>query len=222
MIFLFHDKAGTASITLDGDSFKHMIKARRQSVGDTLILRHIDDEKNYIYNIESSTKKEALLSLIDTQTAPQQKMKKLHIGWCIIDPKSIEKVLPSLCELGVSELSFIYANRSQRNFILDSKRLDRILLNSMQQCGRFDKMQIHLNVKLEAFVHDFPQTVVLDFCDTAFTETDYFNSVLLGPEGGFDAEEKALLTSLEVRRLDTPMVLRSETAALAIASKLLL
>ncbi len=222
MIFLFHERAGESTINLADDAFKHMIKARRQSVGDTLILRTPHDDYNYIYRIESSTKKEAQLLLTQTLLPELTARKKLHIGWCMIDPKSIEKVLPSLCELGVTELSFIYANRSQKNFTLDSKRLDRILLNSMQQCGRFDIMKINLDVSLNDFIVAFPKSVVLDFCDTALSHEDHFQTVLLGPEGGFDTEEKGLLASLEVRRLDTPMVLRSETAALAIASKLLL
>lgn len=222
MIYLFHEAAGDASINLEGDAFKHMIKARRQGVGDSIVLRKLDDNSNYTYSITNSSKKEATLSLIDKTIPNKQLTKPLHIAWCMIDPKSIEKVLPSLCELGVTAISFIYAHRSQKNFQLDEKRLERILINSMQQCGRFDKMQIHLDVDLAEFIKQNPQTLVLDFCDKSFSQEDHFQSVLLGPEGGFDEDEKKLLQSLEVRRLDTPMVLRSETAALAIASKILL
>lgn len=222
MIYLFHNDAGDASINLEGDSFKHMIKARRQSVGDTIVLRKLNDHLNYMYTITASSKKEATLSLAEQQEPAKQLTKPLHIAWCMIDPKSIEKVLPSLCELGVTAISFIYAHRSQKNFILDEKRLERILINSMQQCGRYDKMQLHLDVKLEDFIKQYPQTLVLDFCEKSLSQEDDFQSVLLGPEGGFDKDEKELLQSLEVRRLNTPMVLRSETAALAIASKILL
>lgn len=221
MIFLFHPLAGQTSIQLEGDAFKHMIKARRQSVGDILLLRREDDENNYFYSIDTSSKKEASLSLQKSEKPQAQSLKKLHLGWCMIDPKSIEKVLPSLCEMGVTEISFIYASRSQKNFIIDDKRLERILLNSMQQSGRFHKMLIHSNVTLEDFVNNYPQTVILDFCETALSDEN-FDTVLLGPEGGFNEDEKSLLAKLTVRRLDTPMVLRSETAATAIAAKLLL
>lgn len=221
MIYLFHEDAGNTNITLKDDAFKHMIKARRQSVGDSVLLRKIDDEHNYTYTITESTKKEATLRLENSQ-AVSQKLKPLHIGWCMIDPKSIEKVLPSLCELGVTNISFIYAQRSQKNFQIDEKRLERIMINSMQQCGRYTKIELIVNVNLDDFILNNPDTVVLDFCDKNFSTEDNFSSVLLGPEGGFAHEEKELLKSLEVRRLDTPMVLRSETAAVAIASKLLL
>ena len=221
MIYLFHEESGKADITLKDDAFKHMIKARRQTVGDSILLRKLDDEYNYTYTITQSTKKEATLHL-EHKELVSQKLKPLHIAWCMIDPKSIEKVLPSLCELGVTAISFIYANRSQKNFSLDEKRLERILINSMQQCGRFHKMRLEIDVSLDDFIRENPKTVVLDFCDQILSSEDSCQSVLLGPEGGFDEQEKELLKILEVRRLDTPMVLRSETAALAIASKLLL
>ena len=221
MIYLFHEDSGAATITLKDDAFKHMIKARRQSVGDSILLRKLDDINNYTYTITESSKKEATLTLEKSEPASQE-LKPLHIGWCMIDPKSIEKVLPSLCELGVTEISFIYANRSQKNFHLDEKRLERIMINAMQQCGRYEKMQFHIDVSLDDFITRNPQTVVLDFCEKSLSSEDHFQSVLLGPEGGFDEREKELLEALDVRRLDTPMVLRSETAAIAIASKLLL
>jgi 16S rRNA (uracil1498-N3)-methyltransferase len=222
MIFLFHNKAGENHISLEGDTFKHMIKARRQQVGDTLLLKKLDTNTNYFYTIESSTKKDALLVLKNSEEAIAQNVPYLHIGWCMIDPKSIEKVLPSLCEMGLSEISFIYANRSQKNFSLDKKRVERILMNSMQQSGRYFPLTINYDVALDTFITSNSNCVVLDFCDKALGNDEEFDAVLLGPEGGFDDAEKLLVSKLQVRRLNTPLVLKSESAALAITSKMLL
>lgn len=57
-------------------------------------------------------------------------------AWCVIDIKSIKKVLPMLNELGVSRITFVYCDRSQINIKLDFARFERILEASMQQCGR--------------------------------------------------------------------------------------
>ncbi|WP_434657462.1 16S rRNA (uracil(1498)-N(3))-methyltransferase [Sulfurimonas sp. NW9] len=54
-----------------------------------------------------------------------------------------------------------------------------------------------------------------------WSESD-FTTVLIGCEGGFSAKEKEFLKNQEVFRLDTPMILRSESAVLAVASKILL
>jgi 16S rRNA (uracil1498-N3)-methyltransferase len=46
--------------------------------------------------------------------------------------------------------------------------------------------------------------------------------VLIGCEGGFSKEERELLQTQEVFRLNTEMVLRSESAVVAVAAKILL
>jgi 16S rRNA (uracil1498-N3)-methyltransferase len=148
--------------------------------------------------------------------------KDLHIGWCVIDPKSIEKVLPFLNEIGVKKISFIYCDRSQKNFKLDFKRFERILEASMQQCGRSSYMEFETFSRLDDFVSAYPEVKVFDFCDNVLQEGSSFKTVLIGCEGGFSKNEKEFLKKQEVFRLDTPMVLRSETAVVSVASKILL
>lgn len=219
MIFLLHPNAGAPDITLIDDQFKHVIKARRHQVGDVLHLRHITKAESFFYTLTQYSKKEAHLALSHSTPMPPQTLPKLHLGWCMIDPKSIEKVLPSLCELGVHEISFLIAKRTQRDFTMDLPRLERIMYFSMQQCGRFTPMRFNLNIPLESFLKSHPTALVLDFCDTVLeSQTDY-TTVILGPEGGFSSDEKELLANFTVRKLPTPLVLRSETAALAIAAR---
>lgn len=222
MIYLFHSDAGNATLSLEGDSFKHMIKARRHVPGDELQLRQKDDPFLSTYRIDSVGKKDAVLSLVKSEPIKLTQDKQLHLGWSLIDPKSIEKVLPSLCELGVTKITLLYARRSQHQFKIDIDRLERIILNSMQQSGRFDMLQIQSGLTLETFVKQNPDALVLDFCETPLKKDDSFQTVILGPEGGFSEEEKELLEDLTTRKLQTPMVLRSETAAIAISSMMLL
>lgn len=221
MIYLFQDQAGSAQITLDGDGFKHLIKARRHQVGDTVTLRNPNAEIFYRYEIVTIDKRAAHLHLID-QEAIAQEGRNFHLAWSMIDPKSIEKVLPALCELGVTKISFIQAKRSQQNFKIDTKRFDRIIENAMQQSGRLQRLEYQSVETLEDFIKQYPETLVLDFSPNILKKEEFFGTVLIGPEGGFDAQEKARLKTLEVRRLDTPNVLRSETAALAVAALMLL
>jgi len=140
----------------------------------------------------------------------------------VIDIKSIEKVLASLSEIGVSKISFIYCDRSQKNFKLDFKRFERILEASMQQSGRTQFMEFDTYKNISSFVQEFPDTKVFDFSDTVLQGKSDFQRVLIGCEGGFSPVEKELLKSQDVFRLDTPMILRSESAVMAVASKILL
>jgi len=148
--------------------------------------------------------------------------RKLHIGWCVIDPKSIEKVLPTLNEMGVDTITFIYCSRSQKSFKPDFKRLEKILLNSSQQCGRSSLLKLSISNSLEGFLSENPETVMMNFSEQSLTEKSNVSTIVIGCEGGFTSDEMALFKSENIMGLDTPLILKSESAVCSVASKLLL
>jgi 16S rRNA (uracil1498-N3)-methyltransferase len=176
----------------------------------------------HTYRVENIQARALELSLISSKVQEVKSKKSLHVAWCIIDPKSIEKVLPSLCEIGVDKISFISCDRSQKNFKLDFKRFERILEASMQQSGRSSFIEFDMYKNIKEFIKDFPDTKVFDFCEKTLDDSSEFKRVLIGCEGGFSEDEKEFLSHQEVFRLATPMVLRSESAVVAVASKILL
>ena len=223
MRFLFDDNAGKERLSLKGESFKYIIKVRRHQVGDELGFRKQESSETlHRYKIASVDGRSAVLELISSVNEVVAASKKLHIGWCVVDSKSVEKVLPLLNELGVAKITFIYCDRSQKNFKPDFKRYERILESSMQQCGRSNIMVFDEMKNIESFINENPQTVVFDFCDEVLGDGSDIDTVLIGSEGGLSEAERALLENQRIVRLDTPMILRSETAATAIASKILL
>ena len=223
MIYLFHADAGKEQLRIKGEDFKYLIKVRRHSVGDRIAFRNKEEiEKLYYYELSELAPREALFTLQSSEISEVSAKQKLHIGWCVIDNKSIEKVLASLNEIGVAKITFIYCDRSQKNFKPDFKRFERIIEASNQQCGRTEMMEFCTHKSIEAFVAEYPEVKVFDFCDKTLECESDFETVLIGCEGGFSPKEKAFLQNQEVFRLATPMVLRSESAAVAVASKILL
>lgn len=223
MRFLFDENAGKEQLTLKGESFKYIVKVRRHQVGDELGFRKLgSSETLYRYKIVDIDGRNAVMTLLSASSEAVTAAKKVHIGWCVVDSKSVEKVLPLLNEIGVAKITFIYCDRSQKNFRPDIKRYERILESSMQQCGRSDMMQFDEMKNIAAFVKANPRTVVFDFCDEVLGECSDIDTVLIGSEGGLSEAERKLLADQRMVRLDTPMILRSETAVTAIASKLLL
>ncbi|MBA1437719.1 MAG: 16S rRNA (uracil(1498)-N(3))-methyltransferase [Epsilonproteobacteria bacterium] len=223
MIYFLCNDAGRERIEIKGEDFKYLIKVRRHSVGDIVIFRSSEKmDVAHRYTLERIESRKAVFMLENSRLSVVQPKKKLHIGWCMIDNKSVEKVLPALNEMGVAKITFIYCQRSQKNFKPDFKRFGRILEASNQQCGRTDFMDIVTCNTLEAFITQNPDTKVFDFCEKTLKNYDEITTVLIGCEGGFSPKEKELLSSLDVFRLNTPMVLRSESAALAVAAKVLL
>jgi len=223
MIYFFDESAGETNLTIKGEMYKYLVKVRRHTVGDILQARNKENmEILYKYRVEAVEPRSMVFKLISSEKCEVKAQQALHVAWCIIDTKSVEKVLPSLCEIGVSRISFITCDRSQKNFKQDFKRYERIVEASMQQSGRSAKMEFDTYKNMKSFIEEFPDTKVFDFTEKVLDKSDGFERVLIGCEGGFSPDEKELLKSQEVFRLNTPMVLRSESAVMAVASKILL
>ncbi len=221
MIFSYALDAGAATLHLRGEEYKYLIKARRHRVGDRLAFRHSEEPHMlYMYTLESIDAREATLTLESQELHQVGPKKALHIGWCLIDPKSIEKVLAMLNECGVTQITFITCKRSQKDFRLDFARMERILEASNQQCGRSVPMVLETERSLEAFVRRYPHSALLDFGGGVLEGA--LEVVVLGCEGGIDPQERALFAPERIVGFDTPLVLRSESAALALANKLVL
>jgi 16S rRNA (uracil1498-N3)-methyltransferase len=127
-----------------------------------------------------------------------------------------------LCEIGVFKISFIFCQRSQKNFRLDFKRFQRVQEASMQQCGRSTYIEFDTCKSIKEFIDLYPDTMVFDFCEQTLDNYSDIETILVGCEGGFTDKEREGFVSLKSFRLPSDMVLRSESAVVAIASKIVL
>jgi len=203
------------TLKISGDNYKYLIKVRRFDIGD--VVNITDFSKMYSYKITNITKKEVHLTQL-SQIQVSQTLKYFHIGWCKIDTKNIEKVLPTLNEIGVTNITFIDCDRSQGNFKIKLDRIEKILINSNQQCGRVHMMQIDFCESLDMFLVKHPDAKVCDFGGKKID--GYFKIAVIGCEGGFSDRERKLFR--DIIAFDTDLILRSESAAMAVATKALL
>lgn len=222
MLYLYHKEAGQPQLTLVGDEHRYIFKVRRHKAEDILYLRNLEDGLLHRYLITHLDKRSAMLELQESQTLQVKAKRSLHIGWCVIDPKNIEKVLPTLNEMGVEKITFIYCKRSQKSFKVDFKRLEKILLNSSQQSGRSEMMQLDMAEDLKHFLAQNPDSKMLNFSEDNFIPNGGIDTIVIGCEGGFHEEEIALFDKRDIVGFDTPLVLKSESAVCAVAGKLLL
>jgi len=220
--YLYHESAGSSQLILQGDAHRYIFKVRRHKAEDDLYLRNLKDGMLYRYTIVSLDKRSVMLALQEQMELEVKAPKPLHIGWCVIEPKNIEKVLPSLNEMGVEKITFIYCKRSQKSFKPDFKRLEKILLNSSQQSGRSVMMHLETAENLKEFLTKYPQSKMLNFSETNFISDSDIETIVIGCEGGFHEEEIALFAPENIVGFDTPLVLKSESAVCAVVSKLLL
>jgi 16S rRNA (uracil1498-N3)-methyltransferase len=217
MRFLFCDRAGETALSLPSEQFLHL-KARRARVGEIVALRNLREDNIYAYLIESFGRFEARLTLANSESKPVLPRRDTRLAWCVVDPKAIEKSLPFLNETGVGKLSLLWSEKSQRGFRPNLDRFDRIIAGSCEQCGRSRKMAIEI-AELDEFLRGASDAAILDFGGAPITsEAARTKTFVVGPEGGFGAKDYAAFGSLPRFSVDTPLVLRSETAISLIAS----
>ncbi len=222
MQYLFDSEAGVETLSIKDESYRYLFKVRRHKAGEVVTLRNLKDDFIYFYEIKSVSKKEALLVLKDKKELIIKPERYLHIGWCVVDPKTVEKTLPMLNEIGVGKISFIYCQRSQKNFKINFQRLQKIVINSSQQCGRSEMMEFEEIKSLQNFLEIYPKSAIIDFGGESITNSLSVETVVIGCEGGFSEEERKLFANQPIYKLNTPMILKSESAAVSISAMMLL
>ncbi|ENT9636638.1 16S rRNA (uracil(1498)-N(3))-methyltransferase [Campylobacter coli] len=217
MQFLYHKQAGEEILKLKGEEFAHL-KARRIKENEILSLRNLEDDFIYEYKISNLDRNSCLLYFLHKhfKSHPQS---ELDLALAVIDTKILEKTLSFLNELGVKKLHLVFTEFSQRNFKLDFERLEKIIISSCEQCGRSHKMQIQSYKNIQEFSKVFPDAVLVDF-EGEVKEFDKTRLYFIGPEGGFSPKEKQMFK--EKICLKVPNILRSQSAAIAVAAKILL
>jgi 16S rRNA (uracil1498-N3)-methyltransferase len=219
--FIYLKDGGKDEVQIEGELYTHLFKSRRHKSKDFLFIRNSEEPKFiYKYSISEINRRSATLKLEDGSIDFKNPEKEITLGWCMVDPKTVEKTLPMLNELGVKELNLVYCKFSQRDFKADKERFQKILENSSMQNGRFDTMKIEIRDNLRDFLQIYPNTIVVDFSDDKLERVDNEKiSLLIGAEGGFSENERELFKI--VKGINSPYILKSGTAIIYAVSKVL-
>lgn len=223
MQFTYDEFCGENILEIKDEVYNYLIKARRHKIDDEIYFRNLKDENLYLYKIVLIDKKKAILNLFNSEKKILINNKTLHIGWCVIDPKTVEKYIASLNEMGVDRISFIYSDYSQKNFKINIEKLEKILINSSCQCGRSDIIKLDIYKNLNEFISKNQNVYFLDFSTTLIDEKkDEIKTIVIGCEGGFSNNERENFDKDFIVGFDSNLILRSETAVLAVCSKIIL
>lgn len=223
MQFTYDEFCGNEILEIKDEVYNYLIKARRHKISDEIYFRNLKDENIYLYKLGLIDKKKAVLNLISSEKKVLGNDKKLHLGWCVVDPKTIEKYIPSLNEMGVDKITFIYSDYSQKNFKINIEKLEKILINSSSQCGRSDIIKLDISKNLEEFAKNHIDAYFLDFSTTSIDEKkDNIKTLVIGCEGGFSQKEREKFNENLVVGFESNLILRSETAIIAASSKIIL
>ena len=223
MQFTYDDFCGADIFEIKDETYNYLIKARRHKIDDEIYFRNLKDENLYLYKINFIDKKRAILNLVSSQNKVLLNDKKLHLGWCVVDPKIIEKYIPSLNEMGVDKITFIYSDFSQNNFKINIEKLEKILINSSCQCGRSNIIKLDVCKNLDIFIKENEDIYFLDFSEISIdNKKDEIKTLVIGCEGGFSANERSKFNKQNVIGFNSSLILRSETAIICAGSKIIL
>ncbi|WP_428023668.1 16S rRNA (uracil(1498)-N(3))-methyltransferase [Arcobacter sp.] len=221
MQFVYSADASQDILKVDGDIYKYLFKARREKIGAQIFFRNLRDSYLYCYEIFDISKKDATLRLIERDEKIVEANKKFHLIWSIVDPKTIEKQLPYLNEIGVDKITFFYGEYSQKNFKLNLEKFEKILINSSQQCGRSSIIKLEILKNLDEVLSYYHDSFIFNFSNNYIKNNDEIKSVIVGCEGGFSPKELDKFKQEKIVGIDSNLILRSETAVTVIASKLI-
>ena len=185
---------------------------------------------DYLCIITSLRSLGATVSITGTKENKASFRRNVWLCLSVIKKSNFELVVEKATELGVNHVLPILTERSEKKN-LDIPRLKKIAVEAGEQSGRGDTVEIHEITELGKLFKSgiLPQDkIVLDPSGTAFHQYVVGTSfpsivVFVGPEGGWSDKEIEFFKSYNVPILSLgSQILRAETAAIAVASLLLL
>jgi 16S rRNA (uracil1498-N3)-methyltransferase len=213
--------AGTM-LPIDGAAANYLLAVMRLKQGDPVKL--FDGETGEWLALARDIRKRDLVLEVSKQLREREPVPDLWLCAAPIKKGRIDWVAEKACELGVARLLPVLTRRT----VVDRLNLERLrahMIEAAEQCGRTALPELAEPVKLNALLRDWPEGRTLFFADETGGEPALQamrahagpGAILVGPEGGFDAEERESIRAhpQAVGIALGPRILRAETAAAA-------
>ncbi|MCB2045532.1 MAG: 16S rRNA (uracil(1498)-N(3))-methyltransferase [Novosphingobium sp.] len=211
-----------APIELDGPQAHYLARVMRVKEGDIVIL--CDDlSGEWAARVIAAGKRTIALQLIE-QLRGREEVPDFWLCAALLKKDRFDLVLEKATELGVRRIQPVLTRRCVADK-LNADRARMVITEAAEQCARTALPELAQPVRLETLLKGWPHDRALFFADeeggnapsTAFRDGDERAALLVGPEGGFDSQERELVRahpSAQAIGLG-PRILRAETAAIA-------
>jgi 16S rRNA (uracil1498-N3)-methyltransferase len=170
--------------------------------------------------------KKKAVATAEHQTRPQEDGPDLHYLFAPIKRARVDYMAQKATEMGVSVLQPVITRRTVAERV-NADRLHANAVEAAEQCGILRVPDVRAPQKLESLLKEWDKNRLLIFADEAAPIASPLDAlagqsgrplaVLIGPEGGFEPEERAhLLKQTFVIPVSLgPRVMRADTAAVA-------
>ena len=212
------------TVALERAQAHYLSHVLRLTSGDSvLVFNGRDGEWSAI--LEGGGKRTSLV--VDAKTRQQTVDADLHYLFAPLKAARLDYMVQKAVEMGVSRLGPVLTRHGQVTRV-NLERMRANAIEAAEQCGILALPEIAEPMPLSRYLADRDPARLLVFCDE---DADAANpaaalakasapsglAVLVGPEGGFAADERAALLKLPnlVRLCLGPRILRADTAAVA-------
>lgn len=229
---IFVDNINDGFCTLTGDAHNHLSTVLRARVGDEAVL--CNNAVDYECVIEKITKNETVLKVMSSKECENDADIFVTLFFAILKGDKNETVVQKCTELGVKELRpFVSANCECRPEKLKCDRLNKIITEAAQQCGRGTLPKVN---KISTFVEIVNETDDFDLVVFPYERAVDIPlkkviaginkgckiAVIVGSEGGFTKQEAEMLIDKGVKPVTLgKRILRAETASVAVVSAIM-
>jgi 16S rRNA (uracil1498-N3)-methyltransferase len=224
-LFVDAPLAQDARVPLDRDQSNYLGNVLRLGAGaEVLAFNGRDGE--WQAAIEGRKRPDGLVIL--QQARLQDRLADLTYVFAPLKHARLDYMVQKAIEMGAAALQPVVTRFTQASRV-NTERMRANVVEAAEQCGILSIASVAEPMPLERFLSQRPAGRLLIFCDEAAEVQDPVQSlrgareaghgidVLIGPEGGFAEEERALLLRQpRILRLALgPRIMRADTAAVA-------
>ncbi len=220
------------SVDVDGAAYRHLFRARRLASG--VQLRVVDGEGHARWaDVREVDRRRATL-VLDADAPTHEPSYHLHLIVAALRPERASWLVEKTTELGVRSIRFLSTLRTPRKYGTASlDRLRRVASSAVEQSHRswlpeiggvepWTALRSYLGTDLEQSDRIYLDPQAPEPVGPSCRTDGSRGFALIGPEGGWDPSELEELEQLGCRAFSFgPRTLRVETAAIAIAARLL-
>jgi len=224
-LFVDAPLAAGETVALERSQSNYLGNVLRLSAGDTILVFNGCDGE-WQASIAGRKRPDSLT--IVARTRPQDRLPDLTYVFAPLKHARLDYMVQKAVEMGASSLQPVLTRFTQVGRV-NGERMRANVIEAAEQCGILSLATVEEPVPLDRYLSQREAQRLLVFCDEAADTANPLQAlqgglaassgidVLIGPEGGFAEEERAvLLRQPQTLRLSLgPRVLRADTAAVA-------
>ena len=213
------------TVALDRDHSNYLGNVLRLKSGDSVLVFNGRDGE---WRAVIGGRKRPDQLTIGARTRPQDRLPDLAYVFAPLKHARLDYMVQKAVEMGASVLQPVLTRHTQVARV-NGERMRANVIEAAEQCGILGLAEVAEPVPLERFLGARDGGRLLVFCDEAADVADPLAAltaaktagqgvdVLIGPEGGFAEDERALLLRQPktLRLALGPRILRADTAAVA-------